>query len=574
MPVIRLLILGLFVFLTAVYSATTKEFATQCSTLMLGSQNAPAMCSPGFTMTVPTAAEAAQGQKPAITLKTKHPDYPVLTITFGGQPGVPGARGNNQQIFLEIDYINGARAGGNCLVQRNSMNRAALSFICSSGSPMISSGQILMANETAVNELFSFFAAAHDLLNPGKPLGNVAPPPAVSSAKAPYAGRAVNTYPLEGTCASLTLSSKDLTANCQPPALLQAPNTVAAGQGERPRIVLRTSDPAIPAVTFYLTDAVDQPDRLILHLFGVNSYLANPGTACQIIKSPRKLRCGGYLQLPATVIRFNLEYPLNGTEEQFQAAMRGFGDAGKAGAEVAKLDKTGGVKLSDDKLAIFGIAVGKAIPNGIPECDVPGPSQNVPFCVARESERKDSDLFDMLGQALDARMKAERSPQEAQRSLARSLTAVADPAVFRSLQMRIYGLRINPGIFDTSVLQSQGIDGNLRPRYYLSLVMGEGVVQYLSLRTTPPQWKPVFEMLQGKYGKPSQLAWETISSPLNPNVRVQVPNAAWSTQGLLVEYMGGSRVDVALTKFIDRLEELDRKRANPPPPSGPPKRKF
>ena len=65
----------------------------------------------------------------------------------------------------------------------------------------------------------------------------------------------------------------------------------------------------------------------------------------------------------------------------------------------------------------------------------------------------------------------------------------------------------------------------------LTLFIGEGVVQYVMPTVNPGQWKAVYQMLQGKYGKPVQERWETLTNPMS-GAKIQVPNAAWNAPGL------------------------------------------
>ena len=91
--------------------------------------------------------------------------------------------------------------------------------------------------------------------------------------------------------------------------------------------------------------------------------------------------------------KFSFRYALTGDESQVQKAIKGFGEARQSASQANKLDKTGGVALSDDPLAIMGIAF---------------------------------------------RMKAPNNRQEAARSLDRSLSTLFDPGHVARLGMRMH----------------------------------------------------------------------------------------------------------------------------------------
>jgi hypothetical protein len=547
-------------------SAQSTNWRSQCSTLFFNSSDAHAQCIPGVTLSVPSATEAANGAKAELLIRTKNPQTPEFRFAFGSEAGISP---DGETIELFISGINGASlagTGSKCRFQRSPGNRAGAMIMCSS--VQVTFGQVLMADEESVTGFLRQLIAIHNLIKPDKPFAGK---PAAPSAPQPI----VNTYTLDGKCLSLEWRTQEEVAQCTGPLVLRVPNALAVAQGQRPSLVLQTTVPGMPALSIYLGEGRVEPNgSFMFPIFGVQSNFAVAGANCGV--NDRALVCRGYSPNASPLGKFLLRYQLTGDPAPRR---RGFNAAMEAGAGAEKLSENGGVKLSNDPKAILGIALAQPLPAGIPSCENPvtrpGADPNkLPFCLASESEGKSSQMWEMLDGALDARVKARRSPQEAQRSYTRGITAIVDPAVVRRIGMRLHYLRINPAVFDSSFMRSFGIDSNLRPRYHLTLIEGPGGVQYVSLPVQPAQWQAVYKMLQSKYGKATGETWETVTN-LNGTASLKVPNAMWDSPGLLVEYFAAGRLDVATASLVQRLEALERQQANPAPqPTAPPKRKL
>lgn len=510
--------LALWLCSTLAYAVDTKSWNTRCVSLNLAGNESSPQCAPGAELAQPSPAELQQGVLPALTFKTRHPQFPSLRFEFRK------ASAAGQAIDLEIARLNGVDSppGMNCRFLPNSMNAAAVSVTCVNRQAILA--HVLSADEPTAKAFFGQAIAIHNLLSPAAPL----PLPA-----SPAPARAVAVHSLQGQCKLLRFNALQLTPNCQPPLTLQVPNSVAVSQGESPRLLIPVRG-AFPPVWIYLATPQPSADGTVRWtVTGVNSTKADPGSVCAV--APAEILCRGSAGGPAGL--FALSFSLT-SDPSAIAALR-------AGAKPATAaPPVPATKLSSDPKAIFGLLAGAQLP-AIPRCPSEDTTQmpmEMPLC------------HSLAGAQFAALLS----------------TLKTDPNAIDHQKMGLSSLSVfvNAQVFDTKFTDN-----------VLVFLDTANIIQRIKFQTRLVSDRDVMSMLTMKFGQPARQSTTDWTSPQG-GIVARTPNYFWTFPNLLVDYFtrdtaildklstaGG--IDVYTPAYVRLAEEFQKRRGAPPPGKKP-----